>query len=134
MVGWYIYQVVPGDVGQVAQIVATDEAAPDVIAHLMHDAFEQGLVAVAGRARRKLAGHLTRAGAFLHGRGDIAVGHSTDAEIRAALSEGDVFLTRLEGEGALNFVVSPGQVRTLLARGPAQPPTTADRGEPVATR
>jgi hypothetical protein len=104
LAGWHLWFLRPGGPGgrvaEAVQVGATEEAALDVVDHLLADARRRGAVAVAGRLEPALMPALSeRLSLFHRGRGPSwLLAHSRDERILRAVHVGDAFLTRLEGE------------------------------------
>ena len=98
--GWYLWFMRSGRVAEAVQIGATEEAAVDVVDHLLADVRRAGAVAVAGRLEPALMPALSeRMSLFHRGRGPSwLLAHSRDERLLRAVHAGDAFLTRLEGE------------------------------------
>lgn len=100
--GWYLYYVDPGRVGEVVQIAARDGSAGEVLDHLFHDAWRHGLVALSGQLQPRLLRVLSdRSCVFRHG-GSWMLVHARDPELVHAIQRGEAFLTRLDGEWWIN--------------------------------
>ncbi|MEM1445204.1 MAG: hypothetical protein AAGF84_04060 [Planctomycetota bacterium] len=112
-VGWYVYQCIPGDIGQVAQLVAEPGRERELFNLLLRDASSHGLAALTGRFHPRLLPALKRSGCLPLRRGDVAVAFSSRPELLAALQSGDAFLSRLEGEGAVNLHLASAQLGDL---------------------
>lgn len=100
IVGWYLYQVERGGIAEVVQLGANEGSAGAVIEHLLHDARQQGAVAVSGQLDPELLPVLSEKLCVLHrGRGGSWIlAHARDRRILQALQLGEAFFTRLEGE------------------------------------
>ena len=104
LAGWYLWFLRAGGAGgrvaEAVQVGATEEAALDVVDHLLADARRHGAVAVGGRLEPALMPALSeRLSLFHRGRGPSwLLAHSRDERILRAVHVGDAFLTRLEGE------------------------------------
>ena len=98
--GWYLWFMRTGRVAEAVQVGATEEAALDVVDHLLAEVRRAGAVAVAGRLEPSLMPALSeRMSLFHRGRGPSwLLAHSRDERLLGAIHAGDAFLTRLEGE------------------------------------
>ena len=103
LVGWYLYYANAGGVGQVVQVAARRERAGDVLQCLFHHAWEQGVVALAGRVEPGLLAALGAQGALLSRDGPWVLLQSEHPELLAAIHSGDGFLSRLDGEWWMSF-------------------------------
>ena len=102
IVGWYIYYVNPGSVGEVVQIGGDPKFTKDVLDHLFYDAWERGLIALHGVLDTRRMADFSDKNCFFTCRGGWAVAHSRKPEILEVLERGDAFLSRLDGEWCLN--------------------------------
>lgn len=98
--GWYLYCLKPCGLGEVIQIGATTEAAPEVLDHLFRDLRQRGAIAVSGRLDPALMPALSERLCLFHHGASAAwlLARSRDEEVMRAVHLGDAFLTRLEGE------------------------------------
>lgn len=104
LIGWYLYYVRAGGVGEVVQIAARDDAFDPVLQRLLADAWRHGATAVRGRLDPRFAQQLSDRHCWLRREGTWTLVHSRHADIMAAIHQGDAFLSRLEGEWWLRFV------------------------------
>lgn len=97
--GWYLYQLSPQGIAEVVQVAATDTTVDVVIDHLLHQAYEDGALALSGQVDPMLFRALSGRGCLFHHENDswILV-HSRDPEIREAINDGSAFLSRMDGE------------------------------------
>jgi hypothetical protein len=102
IVGWYIYYVNPGGVGEVVQVGGDPKSTKDVLGHLFYDAWERGLIALHGVLDTRRMADFSDMNCFFTCRGGWAVAHSRKPEVLEALERGDALLTRLDGEWCLN--------------------------------
>jgi hypothetical protein len=100
--GWYIYYVKSGAVGEVVQVGSSQKSTKDVLDHLFHDAFDQGLIGLHGIVDRQRLADFSDKGCVFTCRGGWNVAFSRNAEILDALERGDAFVTRLDGEWCLD--------------------------------
>lgn len=105
IVGWYIYYVKSGAVGEVVQVGSSKNSTKDVLDHLFHDAFDQGMIGLHGIADRERLADFSDKGCLFTCRGGWNVVFSRNAEILDALERGDSFVTRLDGEWCLDLGV-----------------------------
>lgn len=101
--GWYVYYANPGQIGEVLQIAARAPSVHLVLDHLLDDAAERGVVALAGRLDPPFARELSEKYFVLHRRGFSMFVHSKRPELMDAIWRGDAFLTRLDGEWCLHL-------------------------------
>jgi len=102
IVGWYIYYVKPGAMAEVVQIGGEHEATKDVLEHLFYDAWEQGAVALHGVVDIRRMAEFSDKGCLFTCRGGWTIARSDKPEVLEVLERGDAFLSRLDGEWALD--------------------------------
>lgn len=103
-IGWYLYYVSPGKIGEVLQIVAFDNRFDAVLRCLLVDAWRQGATALRGRFDPRSAQALSDQYCWLRREGPWTLIQSRDETVMAALQQGDAFLSRLEGEWWMRFI------------------------------
>lgn len=97
-IGLYLYYGNPGGIGRTVQIMAQPGQESVVIDCLMRNAYERGLVAIRGRTQPNLLqAMIGKKCAFLHTSSTIV--HSRNPELLDAMTNGQVFLNGLAGEG-----------------------------------
>ena len=101
--GWFVYHARRGGHGEVLQMGAQPRQHRHVLDHLLHDAWQQGVVMLAGRLEPAFAPPLSENGCLLYRRGYWTLVHSKRPEVAHALQRGDAFFSRLEGEWCLRF-------------------------------
>src|SRR5437867_811181 len=112
--GGYLYYQGATGVGDVVQIVAHPKSIDAVLDHLFSDAHRRGLTAVSGLLDSRLFPALgAKHCLFTRGDGSWLMAHSRDPEILRAIHRGDAFLTRLEAEWWIGFVL----IRSLALGG-----------------
>jgi predicted N-acetyltransferase YhbS len=103
VIGWYIYYLRVGDVGQVVHLAAAPGARAEVLDHLFYDAWKRGLIALRGRLAPRDLPVLSAKGCVL-GRADAwTVVHSARRDVLDAIEKGDAMLSRLDGESWMTF-------------------------------
>ena len=102
IVGWYMYYVKPGSVGEVVQVGGDKKYTKAVLQHLFLDAREQGVIGLHGVVDRRHMADFSDSGCFFTCRGGWNVAYSRKPEILDALERGDALLTRLDGEWCLD--------------------------------
>jgi hypothetical protein len=102
IVGWYIYYVKPGGVGEVVQIGGHSKSTKDVLDHLFYDAWEQGVIGLHGVVDSRRMPDFSEKGCFFTCRGGWTITKTRKPEILDLLERGDAFFTRLDGEWALD--------------------------------
>jgi len=103
LVGWYLYYLNAGGISEVVQIAARDGCFDQVLQQLLVDAWRNGATAVHGRVEPRFVQELSDRHCLFRREGPWTLIHSRDAELRAAIEEGDAFLSRLDGEWWLRF-------------------------------
>jgi hypothetical protein len=106
VLGWYVTYSKPGGVGQVMQIAAADRDMAAVIDHLFHDAWRSGTAGLEGRLEATLYEPLSGRGCLL-GYGSRVVAHSREPELLRAVTLGQAFLTRMDGEWWMGYHREP---------------------------
>jgi hypothetical protein len=102
ILGWYIYYVKPGAVGEVVQIGSAAKSTKDVLDHLFYDATEQGVIALHGVVDSRRMADFSDKNCFFTCRGGWALAHSRKPELLETLERGEAFLSRLDGEWCLD--------------------------------
>jgi hypothetical protein len=104
LIGWYLYYLRRGALGEVVQVAALNGRCNDVLQRLLLDAWRQGATALRGRLDPRFAQELSDRHCWLRREGSFTLFHSRHADVTAAIHRGDAFLSRLEGEWWLRFV------------------------------
>jgi hypothetical protein len=102
IVGWYIYYVKPGAVGEVVQVNGNPKFTKDILDHLFHDGWEHGLIGMHGVVDARRMADFSDKGCFFTCRGGWTVATSRKPELMKLLERGDAFISRLDGEWALD--------------------------------
>lgn len=102
IVGWYIYYVKRGAIGEVVQIGGGPKVIKDVLDHLFYDAREQGVIALHGVVDARRVPYFSDKGCFFTCRGGWTITRSRKPEIMGTLERGDVFFSRLDGDWCLD--------------------------------
>jgi hypothetical protein len=102
ILGWYIYYVKPGAVGEVVQIGSAAKSTKDILDHLFYDATEQGVIALHGVVDSRRMADFSDKNCFFTCRGGWALAHSRKPELLETLERGEGFLSRLDGEWCLD--------------------------------
>ena len=103
IVGWYIYYLKAGAVGEVVQIGGARQFTRDILDHLFYDGWGHGLVGLHGVVGGRLVDDFAEKNCLFACRGGWMVAHSRRPELLELLSSGDAFLSRLDGEWCLGF-------------------------------
>lgn len=106
-IGWYMYYGQAGEPGAVVQVAARQGDGDQVLDHLFHHANRRGIIALSGQVDPTLFHVLARKDClFHHDGGSWFMLHSRRPEILQAIHCGDAFLSRLEGEWWISFLLS----------------------------
>ncbi len=103
ILGWYVYYVKPGALGEVVQIGGERQFTKNILNHLFYDAWNQGVIALSGVVQTHSIGDFSDENCFFTCRGGWTVAHSRKPELLELLNRGDAFLSRLDGEWCLGF-------------------------------
>ncbi len=104
LLGWYVYQIVPHDIGRVIHFAASAEHRNEVFQQLLADADAQSLAGLTGRVPAGMsAQELMQHRCLVSTSESRCMIHTRDSEIRDAFQQGDVFLSAVEGEECLNL-------------------------------
>ena len=101
--GWFLYYVKPGAIGEVVQIGSRSDSMPEVLDHLLHDAWQHGVVGLSGRIEPRFLPEFSRKTVFLYCGSTQIVAHSRDPDLLNDIYRGDAYLTRLESEWWIPF-------------------------------
>jgi len=101
IVGWYIYYLKPGAIGEVVQIGGERKFTKDILDHLFYDAWKHGVIGLHGLVHTRLMDDFSEKNCFFTCRGGWTVAHSRKPELLDLLNRGDAFLSRLDGEWCL---------------------------------
>lgn len=129
VIGWYIYNLEPGEFGEVAQIAATDQTIHEVLRHLFFHAWSNGAVGLMGRLQPRFMHAFSDLSCRFHCTDEVALIHASNPEIVHAFETGNAFLTALEGEHCLYLSMtddcSEPTIETSADDGPLSMPTTS---------
>ena len=103
ILGWYVYYVKPGAVGEVVQIGGARQFTKDILDHLFYDAWNHGVIGLHGVVHSRSMGDFSEKNCFFTCRGGWTVAHSRKPELLELLNRGDAFLSRLDGEWCLGL-------------------------------
>ena len=103
LIGWYLYYVRAGDVGEVVQLAARNGAFDRVLQQLLADAWRHGATAVRGRLDPRHAQEFSDRHCWFRREGTWTLVHTRNADLANAIHRGKAFLSRLEGEWWLRF-------------------------------
>jgi hypothetical protein len=104
LIGWYLYYLNAGGVSEVVQIAALEDSFDQVLQRLLADAWKNGAAALRGRIEPRFVQELSDRHCWLRREGSWTLIHSRRADVKAAIRQGDAFLSRLEGEWWMRFV------------------------------
>jgi len=102
IVGWYIYFVKKGAIGEVVQVGGQRKATGDILDHLFYDAWEQGVIGLHGVVQSRQMPDFSDNGCLFTCRGGWTMAYSKNTELISRLERGDVFFSRLDGEWCLD--------------------------------
>ena len=102
IVGWYMYYVKPGSIGEVVQVGGEKKFAKDILHHFFHDAWQQGVIGLHGVLDRRWIADFSDMGCLFTCRGGWNVAFSRNSTLLDLLERGDAFVTRLDGEWCLD--------------------------------
>jgi hypothetical protein len=102
IVGWYMYYLKPGAMAEVVQIGGEQKLTKDILDHLFYDAWEQGAIALHGVVDIRRMADFSDKGCLFTCRGGWTIARSSKPEILEVMERGDAFLSRLDGEWALD--------------------------------
>jgi Acetyltransferase (GNAT) family len=102
IVGWYIYYVKPGNVGEVVHIGAAQALSSGLITAMLRDASRHGLIALHGLAGSDDMASFSDVGCFFTCRGGWTLAQSRRPELMNLLLQGKTAFSRLDGEWCLN--------------------------------
>ena len=100
-IGWFIYYVDRGKVGEVVQIGAAGPSISNVLNHLFYDAWKHRLIGLHGRLEPQFMEELTRESCFFFRNGSWTLAHSSRPELLRLIQSGTAFFSRLDGEWSL---------------------------------
>ena len=103
LLGWYLYYLNRGGIGEVLQLGARENSIKDVVDHLSYQAWRRGVVAVSGRLEPRFLQELCSSSCVYHHRGMWVLVHAHDPDLLQSIHSGDAVLTRLEGEWCMRF-------------------------------
>jgi hypothetical protein len=103
ILGWYLYYLKPGAVGEVVQIGGERQFIKDILDHLFYDAWNHRVIGLHGVVQSHLMADFSEKNCFFTCRGGWMVAHSRKPELLELLNRGDAFLSRLDGEWCLGF-------------------------------
>jgi hypothetical protein len=101
IVGWYVYSIAPGAVGEVLQLGAASSAMGVVLDHLFYDAWKHELVGIHGRMEPQFMQELTSKSCFFLRLGSWTLVNSNRPELLNLFQSGSAFFSRLDGEWSL---------------------------------
>lgn len=102
VVGWYIYYLKRGGIGEVVQMGGDRKLTKSILDHLFQDGYEQGVIALHGVVDLRRIADFSDKGCVFTCRGGWTLANCKNQEILDVLLRGDVFLSRLDGEWCLD--------------------------------
>ena len=103
IIGWYLYYLKPGQIGEVLQFGGRPKTIQKVLNHLFYDAWRQGAVALSGETEPRFAKDLAKARCEFALPGYGVLMQSKNPDLLNAVHRGNAFLSRLEGEWWARF-------------------------------
>ncbi|MGH9876491.1 MAG: hypothetical protein ACRD5H_02545, partial [Nitrososphaerales archaeon] len=103
LVGWYLYQLNADGMAEVLQIVGRKKLFGEVLDHLFQHGWRHGAIAFSGRLDPNYAQEFSDKSCFFSCGHPWTLVHSRNQELLQAICQGDVFLTKLEGEWPMLF-------------------------------
>ena len=103
VIGWFLYYLDQGGMGEVLQIGSKKTSAHEVLDYLFLHAWRNGAVALRGRLDHGLMPELLARRGLSHHRRYWTLIHSRKPELLDAIHRGDAFLTRLDGEWCMRL-------------------------------
>lgn len=103
VIGWYLYYMNVGGVGEVVHVAAIPGKHGDVFDHMFYHAWRRGVVALRGRLEPRHAALLGTKHCYLNRDGGWTAIHSKRPEILAAVERGNATISRLDGEFWMTF-------------------------------
>lgn len=104
LIGWYLYYLDAGKVGEVLQVAVKTSRRTDVLRSLYAEAWEKGAIALRGRVDPPLAHAFSRTHCLFFYDGPWTLAYSRHPRLRAAVHSGDAWLTGLECERWMRFL------------------------------
>lgn len=98
LVGWYLYKLSSDGIGEVVQVAGRNKSFGEVLDHLFHHGWRNGAIAFSGQLTPKFAQEFSDKHCFLSCGNPWTLVHSKNQELLQAIYQGNVFLTKLEGE------------------------------------
>src|SRR5437016_14415655 len=81
IVGWYIYYLKRGGVGEVVQIGGAKPFTADILRHLFFDAWKQGAIGLHGRLEARWVEEVSSTGCLFYRRGGWMQAQSRSEEL-----------------------------------------------------
>jgi hypothetical protein len=103
LVGWCLYELRADGVGEVLQVVGRKKSFGEVLDHLFRHGRRNGAIALSGRLDPEFVQEFSDRYCFFNCNGPWTLTHSKNQEVLKAIYQGDLFLTRLEGEWCMRF-------------------------------
>jgi hypothetical protein len=104
LLGWYIYYQKPQAPAEVVQLAAREGAFERVVRRFLSDAWRNGATVARGRLEPRFIQALSEHSCWFRQDNTWTLAHSRDQDLLAALHQGSVFLSRLEGEWWMRFL------------------------------
>ena len=98
LVGWYLYELSADGFAEVLQIVGRKNSFGEALDHLFHHGWRNGAIAFSGRLDPKFAQEFSDKYCSFNFGGPWTLTHSRNPEVLEAIYQGNLFLTKLDGE------------------------------------
>lgn len=116
LLGWYVYQATPHDIGTVIHFAAEPGRRDAVFQQLVADADAHSLAGLTGHVPPGMSAmELMQQQCLVSATESRCMVHTRDQEIRDTLLRGDIFLSPLEGEVCLNLGLRTADLPPLTA-------------------
>lgn len=103
VLGWYLYYLKPGGIGQVVQIGGDRKFTGDVLDHLFHDAWKNGATGLQGVISSDWLSDFGTKNCIFTCRRDWTLAWTKNSEVMKLLNSGRALMSRLDGEWCLSF-------------------------------
>lgn len=123
-IGWYVYQMTDTRIVRVAQIVALPNTIGPVLDHLLHQAAQQGAIAVSGRIVPRFLQAFTDRNCVIRPRSSHTLIHARDPQLLESFATGRAFLSLFESEGPLQLWINSSLAVDRLRREKAESSST----------
>lgn len=98
VIGWYVYYVNVGEIGQVVQVAAAADRYGEIFDHMCYRAWKGGVLALQGRVEPHLLSDLEAKRCVIRQTGPWTLVHSANPDVLGAIERGNALISRLDGE------------------------------------